>query len=234
VAWRGSTRGSPSCRCRAARRRSARARRARGRSPARTRPPRQGARRRRGGWIGEHRGGRPQQDPLVAAGQQRAELVAPHPVDAGRNGEDGPQCGRESLQQRVAAAWPKLFVVALEAVEVEQRQDHYQRDADGPGHAEPLGRSRANLSECAESRGFGDRMAAATGPGGSGGAPLHEALDERQRCLGDLTPPAVDRQRVAAIGNFGDLGDAVVAVLALEGRVGDGPRDGVVRPAGDE
>jgi len=42
--------------------------------------------------------------PLVAAGQQRAELVAPHPVDAGRNGEaarsaDASRCNSASRRR---------------------------------------------------------------------------------------------------------------------------------------
>src|SRR5437763_15739164 len=60
---------------------------------------------------------------------------------------------------------------------------------------------------------------------------LDESFDERQRGVGDLAPAAVDRERVATVGDLGDLGGAVVVSLPLVGGVGDRPRDGVVRNA---
>ena len=47
---------------------------------------------------------------------------------------------------------------------------------------------------------------------------LDEALDERERGVGDFAPAAVDRQRVAAARDLDDLGDARVALLLLERR----------------
>src|SRR5207244_10544611 len=44
---------------------------------------------------------------------------------------------------------------------------------------------------------------------------LDEALDEAERGLGDLAPAAVDRERMAAIRDLRDLGDAGVATLQL-------------------
>src|ERR1700733_1605236 len=49
---------------------------------------------------------------------------------------------------------------------------------------------------------------------------LGEALHERERRRGDFVPAAVDRERVPAAGNLDDLGDALVALLQLEGGVG--------------
>src|SRR5947209_12754781 len=60
---------------------------------------------------------------------------------------------------------------------------------------------------------------------------LDESFDERQRGLGDIAPAAVDRKRVATIGDLADLGEAVVVSLFLVGGFGDRPRDGVVRTA---
>lgn len=53
-------------------------------------------------------------------------------------------------------------------------------------------------------------------------------LDEGQGDVGDFAPAVVDGQGVTAAGDLDDLGDAGVALLALVGRVGDGPRDRVV------
>jgi hypothetical protein len=63
---------------------------------------------------------------------------------------------------------------------------------------------------------------------------LGESFDERERGVGDFTPAAVDCERVAAIRDLDNLGDAVVVSLLLEGGVGYRPRDGVVVAAGDE
>src|ERR1700761_1173436 len=49
---------------------------------------------------------------------------------------------------------------------------------------------------------------------------LGEALHERERRRGDFLPAAVDRERVPATGNLDDLGDAIIALLQLEGGVG--------------
>src|SRR6266511_3994305 len=62
---------------------------------------------------------------------------------------------------------------------------------------------------------------------------LGEAPDERQRRVGDLTPAAVDGERVAALLDLDDLGHALVVLLLLVGRVRDRPWDGVVLLAGD-
>src|SRR6266540_58006 len=50
---------------------------------------------------------------------------------------------------------------------------------------------------------------------------LGEALDERQRRVGDLTPAAVDGERVAAVLDLDDLGHGLVVLLLLVGRVRD-------------
>ena len=47
------------------------------------------------------------------------------------------------------------------------------------------------------------------------GTALDEALDERQRRVGDLAPAAVDRQRVAAARDLDDLGDAGLRCCCL-------------------
>src|SRR5712664_1807435 len=60
-------------------------------------------------------------------------------------------------------------------------------------------------------------------------------LDEGQGGVGNFAPAVVDGQGVPAAGDLDDLGDAGVALLAIVGGVGDGPRDGVVHLAvGDE
>src|ERR1700730_7140057 len=46
------------------------------------------------------------------------------------------------------------------------------------------------------------------------------AVHEGERRRGDFLPAAVDRERVPAAGNLDDLGDALVALLQLEGGVG--------------
>src|SRR5215218_4331390 len=63
---------------------------------------------------------------------------------------------------------------------------------------------------------------------------LGEALDERERGVGDFAPAAVDDQRVSMAGDLLDLGHAGVVLLLLVGGVDDRPRDGVVQLAGDE
>src|SRR5580704_8723777 len=57
---------------------------------------------------------------------------------------------------------------------------------------------------------------------------LDEALDEFERGVGNFSPAAVDRKRVSAIGDLDDLCRAAVSQLALEGRVCDHRRNGVV------
>src|SRR5215217_7922283 len=63
---------------------------------------------------------------------------------------------------------------------------------------------------------------------------LGEALDERERLVGDLTPAAVDGQRVSPAGDLLDLGHAGVVLLLLVGGVDDRRRDGVIQLAGEE
>src|SRR5438309_1553158 len=62
---------------------------------------------------------------------------------------------------------------------------------------------------------------------------LDEALDEPERRLGNFAPAAVDDERVPTVGHFDDLGDPSISLLALERRVRDRPRHGVVFLAGD-
>src|ERR1700758_4870211 len=52
---------------------------------------------------------------------------------------------------------------------------------------------------------------------------LGEALHKRKCRRGDFLPAAIDRERVPAAGNLGDLGDALVALMQLEGGVGYRP-----------
>src|SRR6478735_5391749 len=61
-----------------------------------------------------------------------------------------------------------------------------------------------------------------------------EPLDEGERGVGDLAPAAVDHERVAAAGHLDELGHALVALLALVGRVGDRAGHGVVLLARDD
>src|ERR1700761_2778324 len=63
---------------------------------------------------------------------------------------------------------------------------------------------------------------------------LDEALDKRKRRRGDFLPAAVDRERVPAAGNLSDLGDALVALVPLEGGVGYRPGNRVILLAGDQ
>ena len=63
---------------------------------------------------------------------------------------------------------------------------------------------------------------------------LDESLHEVECRLCHLAPAAVDRERVAAVRDPGDLGDGLVVLLALVGGVGDRPRDGVVLLALDD
>ena len=78
-------------------------------------------------------------------------------------------------------------------------------------------------------------LAARSRPLAPSGLRLHEALDELQRRVGDLLPAVVDGERVAAVLELDDLGDRVlVAPLALERRVADRPRHGVVLGARDD
>src|SRR3954447_24838315 len=71
-------------------------------------------------------------------------------------------------------------------------------------------------------------------PGPADRAPLHEAAHEGEGGVGHFAPTAVDRERVPPVGHLGDLGEALVALLLLVGRVGQGPRHGVVLLAGDD
>src|SRR5437868_3865957 len=61
-----------------------------------------------------------------------------------------------------------------------------------------------------------------------------ESLDERHSGVGDLPPAAIDRKRVTTIRDLDDFGDGSIALLLLERRVGDRPRDGVIRAARDQ
>src|SRR5438445_7647768 len=69
-------------------------------------------------------------------------------------------------------------------------------------------------------------------PVAAAGSGLDEPLDEGEGGVGDLPPSAVDHQGVAAVGDFYDLGDALVVLLPFEVSVGDGPRYGVVLLSG--
>ena len=76
-------------------------------------------------------------------------------------------------------------------------------------------------------------------PGGGAGldpreAQLDESLHEVECRLCHLTPAAVDRERVPAVRDPGDLGDGLVVLLTLVGGVGDRPRDRVVLLALDD
>src|SRR5207244_1536499 len=63
---------------------------------------------------------------------------------------------------------------------------------------------------------------------------LDVTLDERERCVGDLSPAAIDGKRVPAVGHLDDLGHALIVLLEMERRVRDSPRDRVVLLAGDD
>src|SRR5947207_12377895 len=63
---------------------------------------------------------------------------------------------------------------------------------------------------------------------------LGEALDKRERFVGDLAPTAVDRQRMPAVRDPRDLGDTGVASLLLVRRVDDCPGHRVILLAGYE
>jgi hypothetical protein len=54
------------------------------------------------------------------------------------------------------------------------------------------------------------------------------ALDEGQCGIGDLTPAAVDRQRVTPLRHFDKFGDAGIVELMLVGGSGHGPGGGAV------
>src|SRR5918997_3242245 len=56
-------------------------------------------------------------------------------------------------------------------------------------------------------------------------ARLDESLHEVERRLCHLAPAAVDRERVPAIRDPGDLGDRLIVLVALVGGVCDRPRD---------
>src|SRR5436309_6821212 len=63
---------------------------------------------------------------------------------------------------------------------------------------------------------------------------LGEALDERERLVGDLALTAVDRERVPAVWDPRDLGDTGVPSLLLVRRVDDCPRHRVILLTGYE
>src|SRR5436305_12777740 len=63
---------------------------------------------------------------------------------------------------------------------------------------------------------------------------LDESAHEAEGYLGDLLPAAVDGERMSAVWNLHDLCHIRVVLLALEGAVGECPRDGVVLFAGDD
>src|ERR1700736_1856086 len=57
---------------------------------------------------------------------------------------------------------------------------------------------------------------------------LDEAPDECERRVSDVSPAAVNRQRVPAIGDRDNLSNADIPLLTLERRVRDLPRDRIV------
>ena len=63
---------------------------------------------------------------------------------------------------------------------------------------------------------------------------LDEALNERERRVGDFSPAAVDHEGVSAVGHFDDLGDTNISLLAFERRVRDCPWHRVFLLAGDD
>src|SRR3954453_10137243 len=69
---------------------------------------------------------------------------------------------------------------------------------------------------------------------GAAKAQLDESLHEVECRLCLLAPAAVDRERVPAVRDPGDLGDGLVVLLALVSGLGDRPRDGVVLLALDD
>src|SRR5713101_5246853 len=58
--------------------------------------------------------------------------------------------------------------------------------------------------------------------------------DERERGLGYVTPPVVNRQGMPAVVYFTDLRHAGILLLLLIGGMGNRPRHGVVVLAGDD
>ena len=70
--------------------------------------------------LGErgHRGPHEHVEVLAAVAQQRAELVASHPVGGTVRGDHGAQLVGQARQQRVAGGVPEGVVVALEAIQV--------------------------------------------------------------------------------------------------------------------
>src|SRR5437588_826960 len=67
-----------------------------------------------------------------------------------------------------------------------------------------------------------------------GGAALHESPNEGERGFRHLTPPAVDGERVAAVGHLDELGDTLVALLQVKRCVRDRMRNGLVLFPGDD
>ena len=63
---------------------------------------------------------------------------------------------------------------------------------------------------------------------------LDEAPEECERRVGDVSPAAVNGQRVPAIGDRDNLSNADIPLLALERRVRDLPRNRVVLLARDD
>src|SRR5450755_447352 len=63
---------------------------------------------------------------------------------------------------------------------------------------------------------------------------LGEAANELEGGVGDLAPAAVDGQRVSSAWDLGDLGNALVVLLALVRRVRDRPGNRMVLVAADD
>src|ERR1700730_9546759 len=78
------------------------------------------------------------------------------------------------------------------------------------------------------------RRASGTRGSNLGRLGLDEALHERQRGVGDAGPATVNGESVPAARDLGDLGDVLVALLALVRGVGDRWRDSVVLLTGDQ
>src|SRR5436309_15681606 len=64
--------------------------------------------------------------------------------------------------------------------------------------------------------------------------PLHEPLHEAQAGLGNLAPAVVDGERVTSSFDLRDLGDTLILLFFLEGRIRDRPRHRVVLFSGDD
>ena len=158
-------------------------------------------------------------------GDEHAELVAAQPVGARRAPRPPRQRGRPSrISSASPAGWPKRVVVALEAVEVEQRERRSGarrsrrgrgargRRAAGAGcrarsarRCRPASRSsrRAARSESAPRR--AGASAATSAPSGTGAQAVERALGAAARSRGDDDPVVrvARRSRDAAVGACG-------------------------------